>query len=96
MKRIAATLALALAAPLAHAFPWYAGGDNIRSAQLMTKQERQAHAARLQGMKTLPECQAYWESHNREIDARAARQHVSLPPAQGNPCQVMLQMGRIR
>lgn len=96
MNRLAATLALALVTSLAHAFPWYASGDNIRGAQLMTAQERQAHASRLQSMKTLPECQAYWEAHNKEIDARAAQKHVSLPPAQGNPCQVMLQMGKIR
>jgi len=47
-------------------------------------------------MKTLPECQAYWEGHNKEIDARAEKQHVALPPVQGNPCQVMVKMGRIR
>jgi hypothetical protein len=96
MNRLAATLALALVASLAHAFPWYASGDNIRGAQLMTAQERQAHASRLQSMKTMPECQAYWEAHNKEIDARAAQQQVQLPPAKGNPCQVMLQMGKIR
>jgi len=96
MKRIAATLVLTLVATLAHAFPWYASGDNIRGAKLMTTQERQAHAARLQSMKTLPECQAYWEAHNKEIDARAAAQQVELPPAKGNPCDVMLQMGKIR
>jgi hypothetical protein len=96
MKRLAATLALSLVATLAHAFPWYASGDNIRGAQLMTAQERQAHVARLQSMRTLTECQAYWEAHNKEIDARAAKQQVKLPPVQGNPCQVMLQMGKIR
>jgi hypothetical protein len=96
MKRSAALLALSLTASLAHAFPWYASGNNIRGAQLMTEQERQAYVAKLQTMKTLPECQAYWDGHNKEIDARAAQQHVSLPPPQGNPCQVMLQMGRIK
>ena len=96
MKRIAATLALTLIASLAHAFPWYASGNNIRGAQLMTEQERQAYVTRLQAMKTLPECQAYWDGHNKEIDARAAQQHVNLPPVQGNPCQVMMKMGRIK
>jgi len=47
-------------------------------------------------MKPLPECQAYWEAHNKDIDARAAQQQVQLPPAKGSPCQVMLQMGKIR
>jgi hypothetical protein len=96
MKRIAILLAFSLTASLAHAFPWYASGSNIRGAQLMTEQERQAYVAKLQTMKTLPECQAYWEGHNKDIDARAAQQHVTLPPVQGNPCEVMVKMGRIR
>jgi hypothetical protein len=96
MKRLAATLTLVLAAGVAHAFPWYASGDNIRGAELMTPQERQTHVAKLRSMKTLDECQAYWDAHNKEIDARAAKQQVKLPAPQGNPCQVMLQMGKIR
>jgi len=96
MKRIAILLAFSLTASLAHAFPWYASGSNIRGAQLMTEQERQAYVAKLQTMKTLPECQAYWEGHNKEIDVRAAQQHVALPPVQGNPCEVMVKMGRIK
>ena len=78
-----------------HAFPWYASGNNIRGAQLMTEQERHDYVAHLQSVKTLPECQAYWTGHNKEIDARAAQQHVALPPIQGNPCEVMVRMGRI-
>jgi len=96
MKRIAAMLALSLFASLAHAFPWYASGSNIRGAQLMTEQERQAYVTRLQSMKTLSECQTYWDGHNKEIEARAAQQQVKLPPMQGNPCQVMVKMGRIK
>ena len=96
MNRLAAILVLSLSTSIAHAFPWYASGDNIRGAQLMTAQERKAYVARLQSMKSLPECQAYWEAHNKEIDARAAQQKVELPPPQGNPCQVMVQMGKIR
>ncbi|MCA1978151.1 MAG: hypothetical protein LDL19_02845 [Thiobacillus sp.] len=96
MKRLAALLALTSLAPLTHAFPWYASGNNIRGAQLMSEQERRDYVAHLQSMKTLPECQAYWDAHNKDIDARAAQQHVALPPVQGNPCQVMVQMGRIR
>ena len=96
MKRLALTLALSLFAANAQAFPWYANGNNIRGAQLMTEPERQAYVARLQSMKTLAECQAYRDGHNRDIDARAAKQHVTLPPVQGDPCQVMVQMGRIK
>ena len=96
MQRIVPLLALSLITPLAQAFPWYASGNNIRGAQLMTEQERHDHVAQLQNMKTLSECQAYWEGHNKEIDKRAAQQHVTLPATQGNPCQVMMQMGRIK
>jgi hypothetical protein len=95
MKRIAALLALSLTASLAHAFPWYASGSNIRGAQLMTEQERHEYVTQLQSMKTLPQCEAYWQGHNKEIDARAAQQHVALPAVQGDPCQVMVMMGRI-
>jgi len=96
MKRIAVLLALTLTVSIAHAFPWYASGNNIRGAQLIAKQERHAYVTQLQNMKTLPECQAYWEGHNKEIDARAAQQHVTLPPVSGNPCEVMVKMGKIR
>jgi hypothetical protein len=96
MKHLAATLALCLVAASAHGFPWYASGDNIRGAELMTPQERQAHVARLRSMKTLAECQAYWDAHNSELDARAAKQQIKLPPPQGNPCEAMARMGKIR
>ena len=96
MKHLALTLALSLFATYAQAFPWYASGNNIRGAQLMTDAERQAYVTKLQSMKNLAECQAYRDSHNREIDARAAKQSLTLPPVQGDPCQVMVQMGRIK
>lgn len=96
MQRLIASFALVLFAAHAQAFPWYANGNNIRGAQLMTEPERQAYVAKLQSMKTLAECQAYRDAHNRDIDARAAKQHVTLPPVQGDPCQVMVQMGRIK
>ncbi len=80
----------------AFAFPWYASGNGIRGAQLMTSEERQAHVARLQGMTTLTECEAYWTAHNHDIDVRARKQNVQLPPVQGDPCQVMATFGRIK
>lgn len=95
MKLIFALLAISASAA-AHAFPWYASGNGIRGAQLMTQEERMAHVAKLQSMKTLPECEAYWTAHNRDIDGRAQKQGLQLPPVQGDPCQIMVQMGRIR
>jgi hypothetical protein len=95
MKSLIALIALCVSAS-AYAFPWYASGNGIRGAQLMTPEERQAHVARLQAMRTLPECEAYWAAHNQDIDARAKKQGMQLPPVQGDPCQVMVRMGRIR
>lgn len=79
----------------AQAFPWYANGG-FRGAELMTTAEQQAHTTRLQSMKTLSECKAYMETHEAELQKRAATAHASLPPVKGDPCAVMVQMGRIR
>jgi hypothetical protein len=95
MKWMIALLALS-ASVSAQAFPWFASGDGIRGADLMTPQERQAHVAKLQSMKTLPECEAYWTAHNKDLDARAKKQGEQLPPVQGDPCQVMVMFGRIK
>jgi len=95
MKSLIALMALCLSAS-AYAFPWYASGNGIRGAQLMTPEERQAHVARLQAMKTLPECEAYWTAHNQDVDARARKLNIQLPPVQGDPCQVMATFGRIK
>ncbi|MGA7948968.1 MAG: hypothetical protein WCA45_02280 [Thiobacillaceae bacterium] len=95
MKLMIALLVLA-ASGTAYAFPWYASGNGIRGADLMSPAERQAHVARLQAMKTLPECEAYWTTHNQDIDARAKRQGVQLPPVQGDPCKIMVMFGRIK
>jgi hypothetical protein len=89
------TLTLTLAGQ-AFAFPWYAGGDNIRGAQLMTPEERKAHVARLQGMQSFDECRTYMQAHYLELDKRAQEKHVALPPVQGDPCEVMRTMGRFR
>jgi hypothetical protein len=94
MKLFLAVITL-VASATAQAFPWYASGKGIRGSQLMTQEERMAHIAKLQSMKTLPECETYWAAHNNDIDSRARKQNMQLPPVQGDPCQVMVQMGRI-
>lgn len=79
----------------AQAFPWYASGDNIWGAGLMTPAERSQYVKRIQGMKTRAECDAYLEAHRREIRARAQAGGVSLPPPPDtSPCDVMERMGR--
>jgi len=93
-KRLA--IVLMFIATQVQAFPWYSGGDNIRGAQLMSPEERKAHVARLQGMQNFNECRAYMQAHYLELDKRAKEKNVSLPPVQGDPCEVMRTMGRFR
>jgi len=80
----------------AQAFPWYASGENFRGAQLMSPGERKAHVAKLQSMKTFDECRAYMQAHYLELEKRAKERNVTLPPVQGDPCEVMKVMGRVR
>ena len=96
MKSLAFLFSLSLWAAQAWAFPWYAQGDNFRGAQLLTPDERKAHVGRLQGMKTFEECRGYMHAHYLELDKRAREKGVSLPAVQGDPCEVMKTMGRIR
>lgn len=76
------------------AFPWYASGEGIWGAELMTPEERGQYVKRIQGMKGYEECKAYVEEHRREILSRARAKQITLPPPGGNPCDVMLRMGR--
>lgn len=95
MRKIFVMWTLALSGQ-ALAFPWYASGDNFRGAQLMTPAERKAHVARLQGMQSFDECRTYMQAHYLELDRRAKEKQVTLPPVQGDPCEVMRIMGRFR
>lgn len=96
MIRLFPFLLIALLNASAHAFPWYAQGDNIRGAELMSPEERKAYVTRLQGMKTFNECKAYMQEHYLEIDRRAKAKNTVLPPVKGDPCEVIKSMGRIR
>ncbi|MCU0842351.1 MAG: hypothetical protein MUC79_11620 [Thiobacillaceae bacterium] len=88
-------LAGLLAATGARAFPWYASGDNVWGAGLMTPAERGQYVKRIQGMKSGEECRAYLEAHRQEIRARAQARGVALPPPPDtSPCDVMERMGR--
>lgn len=89
-------LSLLFSASQALAFPWYASGDNIRGAQLMTPEERKEYASRLPNMKSMDECRTYMNAHNLELDKRAKDRGVILPPISGDPCVVMKTMGRIK
>jgi hypothetical protein len=89
-------IAACMAATGAQAFPWYASGDQLRGGELLGAQERSAHVAKLQSMKTLDECKAYWQGHNQELERRALAAKITLPPVKGDPCEVMRGMGRIK
>lgn len=91
--RIAVCAFLGIASQ-AQAFPWYAGGDSLRGGELMSPDERRAHVARLQSMRSFDECRAYMRGHYLELDRRAQDRRVSLPPVKGDPCEVMRTMGR--
>lgn len=88
--------ALLLISGQAVAFPWYASGEQVRGAELMTPAERQAYASRLPNMKSMAECRAFMEAHNLELDRRAKAKGVILPPISGDPCVVMQTMGRVK
>jgi hypothetical protein len=47
-------------------------------------------------MKTFEECKGYMQAHYLEIDKRAKERNTVLPPVQGDPCEVMKTMGRVR
>ncbi len=96
MKKQLLLLPLVLCVGQALAFPWYASGDNVRGAELMTAQERKDYATRLPNMKSMDECRTFMNVHNLELDKRAKERGVSLPPISGDPCVVMKTMGRIK
>jgi hypothetical protein len=62
----------------------------------MTPEERKAHVTRLQRMQNFNECHTYMQAHYLELDKRAREKGITLPPLQGDPCEVMQSMGRFR
>jgi hypothetical protein len=100
MPRLVAVLVLAAAcvfsAQAALAFPTYAGGEGFRGAELMSREERQAHVARMQSMQTYAECEAYLAGHETELQQRAQAAGRSLPARGADPCAVMRFFGRIK
>lgn len=95
MNRTFLVLFLAVASQTANAFPTYATGG-FRGANLMSSGEIKDHVSHLLSMQTMPECQAYMDSHEALLQQRAHDQHVTLPEKGGDPCKVMRFMGRIK
>ena len=94
MKSLLLAALIALGSPLAHAFPTYATGG-FRGTDLMTSDEVKAHVAKLLGIQTFAECEAYMDTHEAELQKRAKERNVTLPEKGGDPCKVMRFMGRI-
>ena len=95
MLKKTALVSLLVVAASAQAFPWYANGG-FRGAELMSREEQQAYVAKLQAMKTLSECEAYMGVHETELEKRALAAKTTLSPVRGDPCQIMLRLGRIQ
>lgn len=96
MHRLLLLVFLAMSGPSAWAFPTYAGGTGFRGAELLTAEERKAHVARLQSMRTNEECEAYMVAHEEVLQSRASARNQVLPPRTTGPCEVMRRFGRIR
>ena len=77
-----------------HAFSWPAQGDELRGAALLSQEERKAHVARLQSMRSFDECRDYMNGHYLDLDRRVKERRGILPPIQNDPCEAMKSMGR--
>ncbi len=96
MSRLLILITLLATSQVTQAMPWYASGDNIRGASLLTPDGRKQHVSRLQGMRSFTECSEYMQGHYIEIDRRAKAANIALPPVRGDTCEVMKTMGRFR
>jgi hypothetical protein len=91
---LTACLAAVCASGGAWAFPWYASGEGIWGADLMTREERLEYVKHIREMKSYEECKAYLAAHRKALEARAQARNMTLPPPAGSPCDAMERMGR--
>jgi len=61
---------------------------------LMTPEERAAHRAKMQSLKTLDECNTYLSKHQEAMALRAQEKGITLPEPRGNACERMAARGR--
>ncbi|HYR25627.1 MAG TPA: hypothetical protein VEQ09_07345 [Aquabacterium sp.] len=61
---------------------WY----NTPGWKLMSREERQAHRAKMKGMKSVDECQAYVDQHHAEMVERAKAKGEQLSPERHDAC----------
>jgi len=94
IRMLIALVAVMCASGMSFAFPWYASGEGIWGADLMTQEERLQYVKRIRDMKSYEECTAFLDAHRKEIQERARARNMSLLPPSGSPCEVMERMGR--
>jgi len=63
--------------------------NNVIGWQLMSQEERIAHADKMRGMGTYDECEAYQEGHRRRMQARANERGSMLDEVNNNACDRM-------
>ncbi len=94
MKRLIALLLLHQG--IALAFPWYASGEGIWGADLMSPEERSAYVRALQTSASREDCEAVVAAQRQRVVERARSRGVNLPPSPASPCALMERMGRFR
>lgn len=94
MKRLIALLLLHPSVALA--FPWYASGEGIWGADLMSAEERHAYVRALQASTSREACEALVAAQRQRVLARAQARGATLPPPPASPCAFMERMGRFR
>lgn len=92
---IAALIASAAPGPVL-AFPWYASGEGIWGAELLSAEERSAYVHGLQATASREVCEAYVAAHRQRLIERAQGRGIQLPPPPASPCAAMERMGRFR
>jgi hypothetical protein len=76
---------------------WRFDADTTPGWSLMTPEERDAHRAKMMGMQSYDECQAYRDEHHRRMEARAKEKGVALPPGpRQDMCARMKEAGRLK
>jgi hypothetical protein len=78
------------------AFPWYASGEGIWGAELLSPEERRAYVRGLQASASREACEAYVAAHRQRLVERAQSRGFHLPPPPASPCATMERMGRFR
>jgi hypothetical protein len=102
MKRIIATIALALAISLtvssAFASPWRWTGNQKNTAgwQLMTQEERTEHQTKLRSFTEYTVCKEYVAEHHKQMEERAKEKGVAMPVMRRNPCDMMKAKGLLK